>query len=166
MTKKEAVGMSQALARGEGIVVPQPTTLLERAAKLNALSEVSQVALGMCLAEIKRTEAFRPEYEDFKSYYQLELGRSKGDVSKLLRVGEYMLESGFREEKLPEVGYTKLYASILSFADTKDPKYVVSAAQTNTLFELSDGGREERHAPHDCEWVPAKYCLLCSKVER
>lgn len=142
------------------------TGLLEKAAKLNKLAEVSQVALGMVLCEIKRTEAFKPEYDDFKSYYQESLGRSKGDVSKLLKVGEYMLEAGFREEKLPELGYTKLYASILSFGETKDPEYVISAAQTNTLLELSDGGREERHAPHDCDFVPANYCLICSKIER
>lgn len=140
--------------------------LLEQAAKLNKLSEVSQVALGMTLVKIKELQAYRPEYEDFKSYYQEALGRSKGDVSKLLKVGEYMLSAGFREEKLPELGYTKLYASILSYGDTKEPEYVIAAAETQTLLELSDGGRDERHAPHDCEWIPAKLCITCSKVER
>lgn len=142
-------------------------TLLERAAKLNKLSEVSQVALGMCLVEIKRTEAYRPEYEDFKSYYQSELGRSKGDISKLLQVGELMLSGGFTEETVPKVGYSKLYVAFKAFPD-KDVKYLIAAAQTNTMAEMLENQRDDKFGDHDHFFLPEMYkkCETCGKLER
>lgn len=130
--------------------------LLTRAHQLNKLSEVSQVALGMVLAEIKRTEAFRPEYEDFKDYYSKELGRTKGDVSKLLTVGRFMLDNGFPEDT--DVGYTKLYISQSVF-DGKDPKYILAEAQTNTVAAMLENSRDAKlPKDHKHHWVPALYC--------
>lgn len=140
--------------------------LLERASQLNKLSEVSQVALGMCLAEIKRQEAYRPEYEDFKSYYQSELGRTKGDVSKLLTVGQFMIDGGFPEET--EVGYTKLYTAFSVFPD-KDPQYVLAAAQSNTISEMLQNRRDDAFGTnhtHSMEEQLYKKCSECGKFER
>lgn len=135
--------------------------LLAQAAKLNKLSEVSQVALGMCLVKIKETEAYKGEYDSFDEYYKSELKRSKGDISKLLKVGRFMLDGGFRTEKLPEVGYTVLYSAILSYPE-KDPKYVLAAAQTQTLAELADGSRD-KFGIHTPDWEPAYHCKVCGK---
>lgn len=130
--------------------------LLDRAAKLNKLSEVSQVALGMCLAEIKRTEAYRPEYEDFKDYYSKELGRTKGDVSKLLTVGRFMLDNGFPEDT--DVGYTKLYISQSVF-EGKDPKYILAEAQTNTVAAMLENSRDVSHP--NCAHKNTHACTAC-----
>ncbi len=149
-----------------GVEIFKGDTLLARAAKLNKLSEVSQVALGMCLAEIKRTEAFKPEYEDFKSYYQSELKRSKGDVSKLLKVGQFMLDNKFPEETAPP--YTLLYTSLSVFAD-KEPAYILAAAESNSVSEMLDNKREDDFEPHDHRPDSQnRYykCYVCGKMER
>lgn len=142
----------------------QQQNLLDRAARLNKLSEVSQVALGMVLSEIKRTEAFKPEYEDFKSYYQSELGRTKGDVSKLLTVGQLMLDGGFSEATVPDVGYTKLYVAYQVFPD-KDVKYLVATAQTNTISEMMDNRRDDAFSSHGCTGAEIRVieCDTCGK---
>lgn len=132
--------------------------LLNRANQLNKLSEVSQVALGMCLAEIKRTEAFKPEYEDFKSYYQSELGRTKGDITKLLTVGQLMLDGGFSEATVPDVGYTKLYVAYLAFPE-KPTKYLLAAAQSNTIAEMMQNKRDEDHP--NCKHKNTHACTAC-----
>lgn len=138
--------------------------LLERAAKLNKLSEVSQVALGMCLAQIKATEAFKGQYSDFKSYYQNELGRSKGDISKLLTVGQFMLDGGFPEETAP--GYSKLYVALSVFPDKK-PEYILAAAQSNTVAEMLENKRDFTNPNCAHDWLPHSFkeCTKCSKRE-
>lgn len=135
-------------------------TLLVRAHQLNKLSEVSQVALGMVLAEIKRTEAFRPEYEDFSAYYKTELRRSKGDVSKLLKVGDFMLSNGFPEET--QVPYTLLYTSMSVFPD-KEPEYILAAAQTNSLSEIMENRRDDAFGSDHNHVYDAELYLKCSE---
>lgn len=139
-----------------GHVLVEQDPLLERAARLNKLSEVSQVALGMCLAEIKRTEAFRPDYEDFKDYYSKELGRTKGDISKLLTVGRFMLDNGFPEDT--EVGYTKLYIAQSVFEGC-DPQYILSEAQTNPISAMLENSRDAKLSKdHEHVWEVAYHC--------
>lgn len=137
--------------------------LLERASKLNKLSEVSQVALGMCLAIIKEQEAYKPDFPTFEDYYRFELGRSKGDISKLLRVGHFMIKGQFPEET--QVPYTKLYQAIICLPDSP-PEQILAVAQTNTLAEIADTGREEKFGEHPHDWENAHHCKTCGKYER
>lgn len=142
------------------------TDLLERAVSLNRLSEVSQVALGMVLAQIKLTEAYRASYETFDQYYKSELRRSKGDVSRLLKVGNFMLDNGFPEETAPP--YTVLYHSILSLPD-KSPDYILATAKTNTISEIMENRRDEKFgSDHQHLFSPENYkrCDECNKFER
>lgn len=136
-------------------------SLTSYALRLNKLSECSQIVLGTVLCKIKEEEAYKPEYGSFEEYYKSELKRSKGDISKLLRVGRFMLDGGFRAEKMPDLGYTVLYSAILSYPD-KEPKYVLAAAQTQTLAELSDGSRD-KFGSHPAEWESAFHCKKCGK---
>lgn len=138
-----------------------PVTLLKRAQELNRLTEVSQVALGMVLASIKRLGAFAGQYETFDQYYKSELRRSKGDVSRLLKVGNFMLDNGFPEETAPP--YTVLYHSILSLPD-KSPDYILATAKTNTISEIMENRRDEAFPNHEThEWEPARHCKVCGK---
>jgi hypothetical protein len=137
--------------------------LLERASKLNKLSEVSQVALGMCLAIIKEQEAYKPDFPTFEDYYRFELGRSKGDISKLLKVGHFMIKGQFPENTT--VPYTKLYQCIISMPD-EQPEQILAVAQTNSLAEIIETGRELRHGEHNHEWGNQCYvsCGVCGKM--
>lgn len=119
--------------------------LLARASQLNKLSEVSQVALGMCLVKIKEGKAYEPTYKSWEEYYRTELGRQKSDISKLLTVGRFMLEGGFPQET--EAKYTVLYSAIKAFPD-KDPKYILSTAQSNTLHEIELNRRDDAFGDH------------------
>lgn len=96
----------------------------------------------MVLAEIKAQHSYEPQYKTFDEYYKAELGRSKGDISKLVKVGNYLLGNGFSEETAPEVGYTLLYTSISCFPD-KDAEYVIASAQTNSLSEMLQNRRDD-----------------------
>lgn len=142
-------------------------TLLERASKLNKLSEVSQVALGMCLAIIKSEETYKEAgYDTFDQYYKQELGRSKGDISKLLKVGDFMIRGQFPEETV--VPYTLLYTAITAFPD-KEPEYILSAAQTNTMAEIMENRRDDAFGTdhtHTLEDQMYKRCGECGKFER
>lgn len=136
--------------------------LLTRAHQLNKLSEVSQVGLGIVLSIIKEEKAYEPEYASFDEYYKT-LGRSKGDVSKLLKVGNYLRNAGFLEDTVPSVPYTLLYTSISAFPD-KDPEYVISAAQTNTMAEMLDNRRDDAFgSDHQHDFEPAHHCKECGK---
>lgn len=167
MTKELSTTGGVYLTPEELIGATPSTLLLTKAAHLNKLSEVSQVALGMVLAEIKSTEAFKPEYEDFSAYYKTELKRSKGDVSKLLKVGDFMLSNGFPEET--EVPYTLLYTSMSVFPD-KEPEYILAAAQTNSLSEIMDNRRDDAFGSgHLHVFDPQELyrkCDECGKMER
>ncbi len=140
--------------------------LLDRAAQLNKLSEVSQVALGMVLVKIKDEKLFEPDFKDFKEYYQNALGRSKGDISRLLTVGRKLLDGGFLEEPVPnDLSYTQFYAATLAFPD-QPVEYLVAAAQTNTMAELSENSRDQRTGPdHTHSWEGAFHCTdeACGK---
>ncbi len=140
-------------------IAPFEGNLLEKAAQLNKLSEVSQVALGMCLVAIKEQELFRGlGYDSFPAYYQSELGRVKSDVSKLLTLGKKLLEAGFTEETAPSVGYSKLYVALSVFPD-KDVTYAIAAAESNTIAEMLENRRDDAlSADHECDWEPAKHC--------
>ena len=140
--------------------------LLDRAHQLNKLSEVSQVALGMCLVKIRDEKAYEPQYATFDEYYKQELSRTKGDISKLLKVGRFMLDGGFPEET--EVGYTKLYTAFSVFPD-KDPEYVLAAAQSNTIAEMLDNRRDDAFGSdhtHTLEEQLYRKCGECGKMER
>lgn len=132
MNKSELSTIEVAAVSGK--ILSPKERLLSRAGHLNKLSEVSQVALGVCLSTIKETKAYEPEFSSFDEYYKT-LGRSKGDISKLVKVGDYLRNAGFLEDTAPEVPYTLLYTSIACFPD-KDPSYVISAAQTNSMSEM------------------------------
>lgn len=133
------------------------TGLLQKVEKLNKLSEVSQVALGFYLSIVKETKAYEPEFSSFDEYYKT-LGRSKGDISKLVKVGDYLRGAGFLEETVPQVPYTLLYTSISCFPD-KPAKYVISAAQTNSMSEMLENRRDDALAPdHAHQWEPALHC--------
>ena len=138
-------------------------SLCERASKLNKLSEVSQVALGMVLCAIKEQESFKElGYESFDEYYKGELNRSKGDISRLLTVGRFMIQGGFNEET--EVKYSPLYLSIKAFPD-KEPQYVLATAQTNTISEIMENRRDDAFGDHPCDWEPARHCKTCGKYQ-
>lgn len=136
------------------------TGLLEKTAELNKMAEFSQVALGICLARVKETEAYKGQYETFDQYYRQELNRSKGDISKLLKVGRFMLDGGFPEET--EVGYTVLHTAILALPDKK-PEYVLATAQTNTISEILENRRDDAFGQHPADWEPAFHCKTCGK---
>lgn len=142
-------------------------SLLDKAAKLNALSEVSQVALGICLSVIKETKAYEPEFASFDEYYKT-LGRSKGDISKLLKVGNYLRNAGFLEDTVPALSYTLLYTSISCFPD-KDPEYVIAAASSNTMSEMLENRRDDAFgSDHEHAFDTESYrkCIECGKMER
>lgn len=139
--------------------------LLNRAKTLNTLSEKSQVALGVYLVEIRRRGAFSAIHDTFSKYCQYELGRTKGDVSKLLKVGEFFLENGFHEETLPEVGYTKIYTALSVFPN-KEPEYVIATAQENSIHEMLENKRSETHPNCNHQWKQARYCQTCGVYER
>lgn len=141
--------------------------LLDRADRLNKLSEVSQVGLGVVLSIIKEEKAYEPEYASFDEYYKT-LGRSKGDISKLLKVGNYLRGAGFLEDTVPETPYTLLYTAISVFPD-KDPEYVIAAAQTNSMSEMlqnrTDDAFGSDHA-HILGSETYRKCDECGKMER
>lgn len=140
--------------------------LLEKTAQLNKMAEFSQVALGVCLARVKETEAYKPQYDTFDQYYKQELNRSKGDISKLLKVGNFMLEGGFPEDT--EVGYTVLHTAILALPDKK-PEYILATAQTNTIAEIMENRRDDAFGPdhaHTLGQETYKRCEECGKWTR
>ncbi len=141
------------------------TNLLERAKRLNKMAEMSMVALGMVLVEIRDTEAFRGQYDDFRAYYETELGKSKGTITKLLRVGELCLQAGFRAETEPEklkgLEYTKIYASILAHPD-ETPQGILAAATTLSLREITLNERDNKH-PDCAHNVIIRICAACNK---
>lgn len=143
-------------------LVGEPEDILDYAARLNKMAECSTIVLGTVLCKIKEEESYRPEFETFDEYYKSALKRSKGDISKLLRVGRFMLDGGFRAESMPDLGYTVLYSAILSYPD-KEPDYVLAAAQTQTLAELADGSRD-KYGEHTPEWEAVFKCKTCGKV--
>jgi len=105
------------------------------------------MVLATTLSIINDTEAFRAlGYDTFFEYAQEELQRSKSTVSKLLKVGNWVIENKFQPEKL-DTSYAKLYESINLYQD-KDPLFVLASAQTNTQMELEDARREAIHGPH------------------
>lgn len=143
------------------------TGVLEKIEKLNKLSEVSQVALGYWLSVAKETKAYEPEFSSFDEYYKT-LGRSKGDISKLLKVGNYLRSAGFLEETVPQTPYTLLYTAISAFPD-KDPEYVLAAASSNSISEMLENKRDFALPPnHTHSWEPARHCTdeVCGKYER
>lgn len=143
------------------------TGLLQKVEKLNKLSEVSQVALGFYLSIVKEQEAYKPEYQSFDEYYKT-LGRSKGDISKLVKVGDYLRGAGFLEDTIPEAPYTLLYTSISCFPD-KEPDYVISAAQTNSMSEMLENRRDDAFGSdhrHKYELNLYRKCEDCGKFEQ
>lgn len=139
---------------------------LEAAKKLNHMTETSQVMLGMALVRIKEFEDFKPEYETFDQWYKVELKRSKGDISKLLKVGQFMLDGGFPQDT--DVPYTVLHTAILSLPD-KSPEYVLSTAQTNTIAEILENRRDDAFGSdhkHTLGSETYKRCEECGKFER
>lgn len=138
------------------------TGVLQKIEKLNRLSEVSQVALGYWLSVAKETEAYKPQFASFDEYYKT-LGRSKGDISKLLKVGNYLRSAGFLAETVPETPYTLLYTSISCFPD-KDPEYVLAAASSNTMSEMLENRRDDAFGDHKPDWEPAFKCSVCGKM--
>lgn len=141
------------------------TGLLEKVEKLNKLSEVSQVALGFYLSIVKETKAYEPKFATFDDYYKT-LGRSKGDISKLVKVGNYLRNAGFLEETVPQTPYTLLYTAISVFPD-KDPKYVLAAASSNSMAEMLENRRDEAFPDHKHIWEQELYkkCTECNKLE-
>ena len=143
------------------------TGVLQKIEKLNRLSEVSQVALGFWLSVAKETKAYEPEFSSFDEYYKT-LGRSKGDISKLVKVGDYLRGAGFLEDTVPEAPYTLLYTAISAFPD-KDPDYVISAAQTNSMSEMLENRRDDAFGQDHVHVLGSetyKKCDECGKFER
>lgn len=142
--------------------------LLDVTVKLNSLTEVSQVALGIGLVRVKETEAYRQAgFNTFDEWYKQELKRSKGDISRLMTVGRFMIDGGFHEEK-DAAPYTVLYTAIKAFPD-KDPHYVLATAQSNSISEILDNRRDDAFGSdhqHILEDQLYKKCSECGKMER
>ena len=151
-----------------GVQEVEGEALLGLTEKLNSLSEVSQVALGVGLVRVKETEAFKERgYESFDEWYKVVLRRSKGDISRLMTVGRFMIDGGFHEEK-DAAPYTVLYTAIKAFPD-KDPAYVLASAQSNSISEILDNRRDDAFGPdhtHTLEEQLYKRCGECGKMER
>lgn len=141
----------------------QPTELLEKVDHLNKTIEMAGVALGVYLLEVKEQEIYKQlGYDEFWQYYSDHLGRTKGQISKLLKVGEFFKRAGLRADT--EVPYTKLEAAIRAFPN-KEPDYIIAAAQTNTLAELESGRQEEKAGVHEHQTGEERWakCTLCDK---
>lgn len=135
--------------------------LIEDIEKLNRFIEVSGVMLGVKLAVCKRTEAYKTAgFDEWYQFYE-HLGRTKQQISKLLKVGEWALENGTRADTLENLQYTKLEAAIRAFPN-KEHNYIIAAAQTNTLKELESEGKESKYGV--CEdHEPITICKKCNK---
>jgi hypothetical protein len=130
------------------------------------MTETSQVMLGVALVRIKEFEDFKPGYETFDEWYKVELKRSKGDISRLMTVGRFMIDGGFHEEK-DAAPYTVLYTAIKAFPD-KEPGYVLAAAQSNTISEILENRRDDAFGDH--QDIPGEErwgkCTVCDKFIR
>lgn len=141
-------------------------TLLEQARELNATIEKNYLGLALALYEIKKTDAWKDEYESFADFYKNDLGRERSTVSRLLTVGEWV--QTHLDGMLPagNIGYKKLAASINAFPD-KDPKYILSAAQTLTDDDLK-AEKKEACPGHDLDLTrqsaPCRHCGMWIKV--
>lgn len=146
---------------GNVFALKSTDTLLEKTAKLSKISGVAQVMLDMCLALVKREEAYKElGFTDFTTYYTESLGRLKSEISKSLTRGEFLLNhpQGFTAETAPEVNPTNLYTAITVFRD-KDQNYILSAAQTNTVAEILENKRDDDHP--DCKHKNTHPCTAC-----
>lgn len=122
--------------------------LLNRAKLLNSAVESGYMTLATTLSQINSTEAFKAlGYDTFFDYAKEELNRTKGTVSKLLKVGDWIVQQQYEPEKL-ETSYARLYES-LNLNKDKDPQFILAAAQTNSQSELEDAKREAKHGVHE-----------------
>lgn len=64
--------------------------------------------------------------DEWVTFYRDELELQKSQVSKFLKVGQFVLEQGLLKET---VGYEQLYLSIARNKD-KSPEYILAEAQT------------------------------------
>lgn len=139
-------------------------TSLEKARELNQAVENNYLALAEVLVEIEESKAYTAlGYDNFPSYYKLELGREKSTISRLLNVGRWLKQNALA---LPEAtSYKKLDEAIKAFPD-KEPDYILAAAKENTIDELRDE-RTEREVgvhEHDIEGQPHyAECKVCGR---
>lgn len=142
----------------------QPQELLEQAKVLNKTVETGYLTLAVILSQIEETKAYESlGYESFQEYSVNELNRSKGTISKLLKVGKWLRDCEFQTETL-DTSYARLYESINLNKD-KDPQFILASAQTNTQDELEEEKRmnkfgEHEHIPSEEMYSP---CTVCTK---
>lgn len=136
------------------------TDLRNKVLQLNTLAENSQIALGMYLVKVDEEKLYEKwGFSEFHEYYQKELKRSKSDISKLKKVGKFILDNGFSEET-EGLQVTPLYLSIGINKDA-DPKYVLSQAKTLSVAEL----RAEKAEAEPHEYEPVEVCSHCWKKD-
>lgn len=133
--------------------------LLERTKQLNEMAECSLIELGVLLAEVEEKEAYKEAgYDSFHEYYEEELGRNKSTVSQLVTVGRWIKEHSLLKQT-EQTSYRKLYAAINLYQD-KEPRFILAAAQTNTLHDLETERREKEHGI--CiDHQPITLCARC-----
>lgn len=92
--------------------------------------------------------------DDWVQFYTEELELGKSQVSKMLKVGEFVLVNKLTKA---EVSYDKLYLSINRNKD-KDPEYVLAEAQSWSSEDYKQEKKEDGHA-HEFE----SFCKHCWK---
>lgn len=102
-------------------------------------------------------EGWTGSVDGWVQFYTEELELSKSQVSKMLKVGGFILAHGLL--KTTDVSYEKLYLSINRNPD-KDPKYVVAEAQSWSADDYKQDKKEDGHT-HEYE----SFCKHCWKHE-
>jgi len=102
-------------------------SLVEETKELLSLVKRNYLAVSVNIFKIKSAKEWNEK--DWVEFYEQELELGKSTVSKLLKVGEWIVAQSFCAETLPPVGYQNLYLSINRNKDA-EPKYILAEAQT------------------------------------
>jgi len=116
------------------------TTFVEETKDL--LQSIKRNYLVIAVNVFKMREAQEWNEQEWVDFYEQELELSKSTVSKLLKVGEWIVAQSFCAETLPPVGYQNLYLSIGRNKDAK-PEYILAEASTWRKEDYQDAKKDE-----------------------
>lgn len=130
------------------LTTKESNELLDKAKFLNISVENDYLDLCDTMSEIEESGAFKEAgYDTFMDYAMQDLGRSKGVISRMVKVGTFRRVNSFQNET-KGISYSRLYLSINAHKD-ESPEYIVAAAQTNTESELIISGNQKSVPKHE-----------------
>lgn len=144
--------------------------LCDQAEKLRQTIEVSFLALGEKIKQIRDENAWEGKYEDFADFVENGLKMNQGTASKLVKIFETFVEKyAFPREKLIETSWTHLYQVIPLIENKRDAEDWVEKASTLTRTDLGreikerQTGKEMGECEHDYEKITMLKCRECGK---